>query len=78
MTGIDRAIQVLLKTGLALSSIAAIAASVRVIFGFVIGVDWFWGGPLAAYSGPLAFAGALRLHQLSQRKSRDTDGAPSA
>ena len=77
MTGIDRAIHVLLKTGLALSSIAAIAASVRIIFGFFVGVDWYWGGPLAAYSGPLAFAGALRLHQL-QSRSGDTSGGPSA
>ena len=61
MTG--RLISILLIAGLVLSSIAAIAGSVRIIIGVLLGVQWFWGGAFAAYVGPLCFAAALYLHR---------------
>jgi len=59
----DRAARLLLLTAILLSTIAAIVASVRVIFGFTLGSNWYFAGVLAAYAGPLALAAALRLYE---------------
>jgi hypothetical protein len=55
----NKAIRILLVVGIALSSLGALTASVRIILGFVLGANWFWGGIVAAYLGPLAFAASL-------------------
>ena len=56
-------VRIVLFVGLILSSIAAIAASLRIIFAFVHGTTWFWEGALAAYAGPVFFALALYLDE---------------
>ena len=57
----DGLVRLLLTVGLVLASVAAFTASLRVIVGYMFGTEWYWGGVLAAYAGPVAFAAALYL-----------------
>ena len=69
----NRAIGLLLVTGFALSIAAAIAESVYIILGLVLGARWFWGGAIAAYFGPAAFAIALYFNQLRLRAEKQAE-----
>ena len=60
------AIRLLLFIGIALSSLGAITASVRIILGFALGADWFWGGVVAAHVGPFSFAASLYFFDRAQ------------
>ena len=53
----------MLQVGLILSSVAAFAASLRIIFAYAQGTTWFWEGALAAYVGPFVFTAALYLDE---------------
>ena len=70
----NKAIRLILLIGIALSSLGAITASVRVILGFALGAEWFWGGVVAAYVGPFAFAASLYFFD----RSRGLDGPDGA
>ena len=59
----NRALTFLLQVGLALTSVAAILFAVRIIVQQTLGGSWYWGGAMAAFAGPVAFAVALRLHE---------------
>ena len=52
---------------------AAIAESVYIILGLVLGARWFWGGAIAAYFGPAAFAIALYFNQLRLRAEKQAE-----
>ena len=51
-----------LEVGLLISSLAAILFALRIILQQVIGGSWFWGGAMAAFAAPVAFALALYLY----------------
>ena len=57
----SRAIVLLLQVGLMLSAVAGILFAVRIILQQTIGGSWYWGGAIAAFFGPVAFALALFL-----------------
>ena len=59
----DSMIRLLLQIGLILSTLAAFIASVRIFLGLGLGLNWFWGGPMAAYLGPVSFAFALFMFE---------------
>jgi hypothetical protein len=61
----SRAIVLLLQVGLMLSAIAGILFAVRIILQQTIGGSWYWGGAIAAFVGPVAFALALLLVERS-------------
>ena len=53
----------LLRVGLATTSLAAIAYAIRALLSVVgLNAPWSYGGLIAAYLGPLAFAGAIFLN----------------
>jgi hypothetical protein len=56
-----RAITLLLQAGLLLSTIGAILFALQIIVGLTLGSRWFWGGAVAAFLGPVAFASTLFL-----------------
>ena len=58
-----RAIVLLLQIGLMLTAIAAIIFAVRIILQLTIGGSWYWGGAIAAFTGPVAFAIALYVFE---------------
>lgn len=66
----ERFTRILLLVGLLLSTIAALAYSVRIIVGLVFGANWFWGGAFGAYLGPIVFAGAMYLNELRLRTAK--------
>ena len=66
----ERFVRLLLLAGLILSTIGALAYSMRIVLGQLMGVTWYWGGALVAYFGPLVFAGALYLNELRLRAAR--------
>lgn len=59
----SRAIQLTLQVGLLFSAIAAIVFAVRIIIGLTLGANWFWGGAVGAFLGPVSFAIALYLYE---------------
>ena len=58
-----RALTIMLQIGLAVTSVAAILFALRIILQQTIGGSWYWGGALAAFAGPVAFALALYLFE---------------
>ena len=62
----SRAIVLLLQVGLMLSAVAGILFAVRIILQQTIGGSWYWGGAIAAFVGPVAFALALFLVERSE------------
>jgi len=53
----------LLRVGLATTSLTAMAYAIRALISIVgFPADWGYGGLIAAYLGPLAFAGAIFLN----------------
>lgn len=59
----SRAIQLVLQVGLLFSAIAAIVFAVRIVVGLTLGANWFWGGAVGAFLGPVSFAIALYLFE---------------
>lgn len=59
----SRIVALLLEAGLIVSAIGAILYSLRIIMGSIIDVSWYWGGAMAAFAGPVAFALALFIHE---------------
>ena len=59
----SRVITLLLEIGILVTSIAAILFAAKIILEQTIGGSWYWGGALAAFSGPALFALALNLYQ---------------
>jgi hypothetical protein len=69
-----RFIGLVLQSGLVLTAVAAILIAVRIILHEVIGIGtWYWGGAVAAFIGPVAFAAALFLFERCI-----TSGAPES
>ena len=67
----DGLVRLLLTVGLVLSALAAFTASLRIMMGYLVGTEWYWGGVIAAYAGPAVFAGALYLDELRRRVQLD-------
>lgn len=61
----SRAITILLEVGIVVTSIAAIFFAAKIILEQTIGGSWYWGGAIAAFTGPALFALALNLYQRS-------------
>ena len=59
----SRVITILLEIGIVVTSIAAILFAAKIILEQTIGGSWYWGGALAAFSGPALFTLALSLYQ---------------
>ena len=56
-------IALVLRVGVLVSSIAGILFAVRIILQQTMGGSWYWGGALAAFSGPVFFSLALYLFE---------------
>ena len=56
-------IALVLRVGVLVSSMAGILFAVRIILQQTIGGSWYWGGALAAFSGPVFFSLALYLFE---------------
>jgi hypothetical protein len=69
---IERVIRLLLLVGLFLSIVVALAYSVRVFVALIGRTDWYWGGAVGAYAGPLLMAGAMYLNELRLRAAKQT------
>ena len=70
----NRAIVIILQIGLVLSAIAGILFALRIILQqAAIGGGWHWGGAMAAFAGPVAFAFALYL--FDRRPPMPKDGS---
>ena len=59
----NRAILLSLQLGMLLSTIAAIVFAIRIVVGLTLGANWFWGGAVGAFIGPVSFAIALYLFE---------------
>jgi hypothetical protein len=72
---VKRALDVLLSTGLLLGLIGSIGQLVVMILDLFLlpSLRWYWGGSLAFFAAPVAFALTLRL--LEQRPIREPHNA---
>jgi hypothetical protein len=70
-----RVVELLLRTGLLLGLVGAIGQLVLMILDLfrVVDLRWYWGGAIAYFSAPVAFALMLRL--LEERPKRVIDNA---
>ena len=70
-----RVLDVLLRAGLLLSLVGALGQLVIMVLDvfFMPGLRWHWGGSLAYFAAPVAFALTLRL--LDERPTRVSDNA---
>ena len=59
----SQVITLILRVGVLLSGIAGILFTVRIILEQTVGGSWYWGGALAAFSGPVFFSAALYLFE---------------
>ena len=59
----SQVITLVLRVGVLLSAIAGILFAVRIILEQTVGGSWYWGGALAAFSGPVFFSAALYLFE---------------
>jgi hypothetical protein len=75
---VKAALDFLLRVGLATTSLAAIAYAIRALISIPgLDISWDYRGLIAAYLGPLAFAGAIFLNGRADAreipKVEDTD-----
>lgn len=57
----SRATDSLLRLGVLVGTAAALAQLAVMIIGLILPVRWYWGGALAFFAAPVAFALTLRL-----------------
>jgi hypothetical protein len=76
----ESVIRLSLSIGLLLSALAGIAYAGVVLVGTLLPVSWYWGGALAAFAGPLAFALAAYVNELRRNLAPPTQavGKPDA